>query len=49
MELKEMQSKPHVAVMIYTACGTACPRLVADMRMVKERVSCTYRDQDFKS
>jgi protein SCO1/2 len=39
IEFKELQGKPLVVVMIYTACKTACPRLVADMRMVEEKVS----------
>lgn len=39
IEFKELQGKPLVVVMIYTACRTACPRLVADMRMVEEKVS----------
>ncbi|PRY84559.1 SCO family protein [Mongoliibacter ruber] len=39
IEFKELQGKPLVVVMIYTACRTACPRLVADMRIIEERVS----------
>lgn len=39
IEFKDLKGKPLVVVMIYTACRTACPRLVADMRMVEEKVS----------
>ncbi|AFL84579.1 uncharacterized protein SCO1/SenC/PrrC [Belliella baltica DSM 15883] len=39
IEFKDLKGKPLVVVMIYTACRTACPRLVADMRMIEERVS----------
>ncbi|SMD45993.1 protein SCO1/2 [Aquiflexum balticum DSM 16537] len=39
IEFKELQGKPLVVVMIYTACKTACPRLVTDMRMIEEKVS----------
>jgi protein SCO1 len=39
IEFKQLQGIPLVVVMIYTACRTACPRLVADMRMIEEKVS----------
>ncbi|TVP44712.1 MAG: SCO family protein [Mongoliibacter sp.] len=39
IEFKDLRGKPLVVVMIYTACRTACPRLVADMRMIEEKVS----------
>ncbi|EON75930.1 putative secreted protein of SCO1/SenC/PrrC family [Lunatimonas lonarensis] len=39
IEFKDLKGKPLVVVMIYTACRTACPRLVADMRMIEEKVS----------
>lgn len=39
IELEELKGKPLVVVMIYTACRSACPRLVADMRMIEEAVS----------
>lgn len=39
IEFKNLKGKPLVVVMIYTACRTACPRLVADMRMIEEKVS----------
>jgi len=38
IELKELQGKVVVMVMIYTACKAACPRLVADMRNIERRV-----------
>lgn len=39
IEFSDLKGKPLVVVMIYTACRTACPRLVADMRMIHEKVS----------
>lgn len=39
IEFKDLKGKPLVVVMIYTACRTACPRLVADMRLIEEKVS----------
>lgn len=39
IEFKDLKGKPLVVVMIYTSCKTACPRLVADMRMIEEKVS----------
>lgn len=38
IELKELQGKVVVMVMIYTECKAACPRLVADMRNIEKRV-----------
>lgn len=38
IELKDLQGKVVVMVMIYTACKAACPRLVADMRNIERRV-----------
>ncbi len=35
----DLKGEPLVVVMIYTACRTACPRLVADMRQIEEKVS----------
>ena len=34
IELKDLQGKVVVMVMIYTTCKAACPRLVADMRNI---------------
>lgn len=39
MELKELQGKVIVMVMIYTSCKSACPRLVADMRNIEQRLA----------
>jgi protein SCO1 len=39
IEFKDLKGKPLVVVLIYTSCKTACPRLVADMRMIEEKVS----------
>jgi len=38
IELKDLQGKVVVMVMIYTECKAACPRLVADMRNIERRV-----------
>ncbi|WP_114749482.1 SCO family protein [Pleomorphovibrio marinus] len=34
----DLKGDPLVVVMIYTACRTACPRLVADMRQIEQKV-----------
>ena len=39
IQLKELKGKTLVIVMIYTTCKAACPRLVADMRSIEEKVS----------
>lgn len=39
MELRDLQGNVVVAVMIYTSCQAACPRLVADMRHIEKSVS----------
>lgn len=39
IEFKDLQGKPLVVVMIYTACKAACPRLVADMRHIEDKAS----------
>lgn len=38
IEMKDMQGKVLVMVMIYTSCKAACPRLVADMRNIESRL-----------
>ena len=38
IELKELKGDVLVVVMIYTTCQAACPRLVADMRSINEKV-----------
>ncbi|MGB0849740.1 MAG: SCO family protein [Bacteroidia bacterium] len=38
IELKELKGDVLVMVMIYTTCKAACPRLVADMRSISEKV-----------
>ena len=43
IELKELRGKVLVMVMIYTSCKTACPRLVADMRHIEERIPKEYK------
>lgn len=44
IELKELRGKVLVMVMIYTSCQAACPRLVADMRHIEERISKKHKD-----
>ncbi len=38
LEIKDMKGKVLVMVMIYTSCKAACPRLVADMRNIEQRL-----------
>lgn len=38
IELKQLQGKVLVMVMIYTSCQAACPRLVADMRNIEKQI-----------
>ena len=45
IELKELRGKVLVMVMIYTSCKAACPRLVADMRHIEERIPEEYKDK----
>ena len=45
IELKELRGKVLVMVMIYTSCKSACPRLVADMRHIEERIPKEYKDK----
>lgn len=44
IELKDLKGQTLVVVMIYTSCKTACPRLVADMRRIEERVKSQAKD-----
>jgi protein SCO1/2 len=38
LEMKDLRGKVLVMVMIYTSCKSACPRLVADMRNIEQRL-----------
>lgn len=38
IELKDLNGKTLVLVMIYTTCKAACPRLVADMRGIESQI-----------
>ena len=38
LQLTELKGKVLVMVMIYTSCKSACPRLVADMRNIEQRL-----------
>jgi len=44
IELKNLQGKVVVMVMIYTSCKAACPRLVADMRNIEKQVPEEKKD-----
>lgn len=39
IELSDLKGNPLVVVMIYTTCKAACPRLVADMRNIHDKVN----------
>jgi len=43
--LEDLKGETLVAVMIYTACRTACPRLVADMRNIEAAVSAKSKEK----
>lgn len=43
LHLKDLKGEVLVMVMVYTTCKSACPRLVADMRNIKERLSETTK------
>lgn len=38
LEMKDLKGKVLVMVMIYTSCKSACPRLVADIRNIEQRL-----------
>ncbi|SRX55105.1 SCO family protein [Aequorivita sp. CIP111184] len=44
IELKQLQGKVLVMVMIYTSCQAACPRLVADMRNIEKQIPENKKD-----
>lgn len=39
ISFQDLKGQPLVVVMIYTACKTACPRLVADMRQIEAKAA----------
>ncbi len=45
IEFQELKGETLVVVMIYTACKTACPRLVADMRGIEGSVRSKTSDR----
>lgn len=45
IELKDLNGNVLVMVMIYTSCKAACPRLVADMRNIEQRVNSKNIDK----
>ena len=44
LEMKDLKGKVLVMVMIYTSCKAACPRLVADMRNIEQRIPAKTKD-----
>ena len=44
LEMKDLKGKVLVMVMIYTSCKAACPRLVADMRNIEQRIPKKIKD-----
>ena len=45
IQLKDLQGDVLVMVMIYTSCKAACPRLVADMRNIEEKLPEDVKDE----
>lgn len=45
IELKDLEGDVLVMVMIYTTCKAACPRLVADMRNIEEKLPNEGKDE----
>lgn len=45
ISFSDLKGHPLVMVMIYTSCQTACPRLVADMRFIADKVKTNPEDQ----
>ncbi|RXJ50075.1 SCO family protein [Gelidibacter gilvus] len=44
LQFEDLKGDVLVAVMIYTSCKAACPRLVADMRNIEERLSKSTKE-----
>lgn len=44
LQLEDLKGDVLVVVMIYTSCKAACPRLVADMRNIEERLPKDAKD-----
>lgn len=44
IEMKDLKGKVLVMVMIYTSCKAACPRLVADMRNIEQRLPADIKE-----
>lgn len=45
LQLSELRGKTLVVVMIYTSCRAACPRLVAHMKQIEQKISPKYLDK----
>lgn len=45
VQLSDFRGKKSVFVMIYTSCQAACPRLVADMRDIADKIPPNVKDE----
>lgn len=45
MQLYELQGKIPVVAMIFTSCGYACPRIVADLKDIEAKVPADKKDK----
>lgn len=45
IQLSELKGKVLVMVMIYTTCKAACPRLVADMKAIREQIPDQFTNE----
>lgn len=45
IELNQLKGKIQVVSMIFSHCEYACPRLVADMKIIEEKIPAEKRDQ----
>ena len=46
VQLSDLSGKVQVVAMGYTSCKFACPRLIADMRSLREKIIATSPDQE---
>jgi len=45
LKFEDLAGKPVVAAMIFTNCPSACPRIVADMKILEEGLTTAEREQ----
>lgn len=45
LELEQLKGKIQIVSMIFSHCEYACPRLVADMKIIEERIPDSKKDQ----